>query len=214
MAGFYRSKYTDIEGKEKIMASTQFEALDARRCFPCYDEPARKAVFGMTLVIPSNLLCFSNMPEKEVISVNKETKSVSFLDTPKMSTYLLAFCVGEFDCVQAQTQNGVLVKVYTPPGKSTSGTFALECATKCLDHYDSFFGCHYPLPKLDMVAIPEFAMGAMENWGLVTVSKTSVFLNVRKNFDIRIFEFTYYLFPFPFPSIVIMITVSRSRFVD
>jgi aminopeptidase N len=79
-----------------------------------------------------------------------------------------AYCVGEFDYVQAQTKNGVLVKVYTPPGKSTSGTFALECATKCLDLYDEFFGCHYPLPKLDMVAIPEFAMGAMENWGLVT----------------------------------------------
>ena len=156
MAGFYRSKYTDIEGNEKFMASTQFEALDARRCFPCFDEPARKAVFGFTMVLPSNLHVFSNMPEKESITLNKDTKQVSFLDTPKMSTYLLAFCVGEFDCVQAQTQNGVLVKVYTPPGKSASGTFALECATKCLDHYDDFFGCHYPLPKLDMVAIPEF----------------------------------------------------------
>ena len=138
------------------MASTQFEALDARRCFPCFDEPARKAVFGFTMVLPSDLTVFSNMPEKESITLSKSKKQVSFLDTPKMSTYLLAFCVGEFDCVQAQTQNGVLVKVYTPPGKSTSGTFALDTAVKCLDHYDSFFGMHYPLPKLDMVAIPEF----------------------------------------------------------
>ena len=138
------------------MASTQFEALDARRAFPCVDEPARKAVFGLTMVVPADLHVFSNMPEKEVITLSKTKKQVSFLDTPKMSTYLLAFCVGEFDCVQAQTENGVLVKVYTPPGKSPSGIFALECATKCLDIYDAFFGCHYPLPKLDMVAIPEF----------------------------------------------------------
>lgn len=96
------------------------------------------------------------MPEKENISLSKTSKTVSFLDTPKMSTYLLAFCVGEFDAVQAQTENGVLVKVYTPPGKSASGTFALDCAVKCLDYYDEFFGVPYPLPKLDMVAIPEF----------------------------------------------------------
>jgi len=156
MAGFYRSKYTDIDGKEQWMGSTQFEALDARRCFPCYDEPARKAVFGFTMTVPAHLHVFSNMPEKESISLSRTSKRVSFLDTPKMSTYLLAFCVGEFDCVQAQTEHGVLVKVYTPPGKSASGTFALECAVKCLDYYDEFFGSPYPLPKLDMVAIPEF----------------------------------------------------------
>ena len=121
----------DIEGKEKYMASTQFEALDARRCFPCFDEPARKAVFGLTMIIEgAERMVFANMPEKEVISLSKTKKQVTFLDTPKMSTYLLAFCVGEFDCVQAQTNNGVLVKVYTPPGKSTSGTFALDTAGK------------------------------------------------------------------------------------
>ena len=93
-----------------------------------------------------------------------KSKELAFLDTPIMSTYLLAFCVGEFDYVQAQTSHGVLVRVYTPPGKSDSGIFALDCATKSLDAYDDFFGIPYPLPKLDMVAIPEFAVGAMENW--------------------------------------------------
>jgi puromycin-sensitive aminopeptidase len=168
MAGFYRSSYTDIDGKPQVMASTQFESLDARRAFPCVDEPAAKAVFGLTLTIPSNRQCFSNMPESSVVSIDAKRKKVSFLDTPKMSTYLLAFCVGEFDYVQSQTSNGVLVKVYTPPGKSAMGTFALQCAVRALDAYDAFFQLHYPLPKLDMVAIPEFAMGAMENWGLVT----------------------------------------------
>ena len=97
-----------------------------------------------------------------------------------MSTYLVAFCVGEFDYVQAQTDHGVLVRVYTPPGKSDSGVFALDCATKSLDAYDDFFGVPYPLPKLDMVAIPEFAMGAMENWGLVTYREVDLLIDPMK----------------------------------
>jgi len=144
------------------MASTQFEALDARRAFPCVDEPAAKAVFGVTLTVPATHQCFSNMPETHSISLSRQLKQITFMDSPKMSTYLLAFCVGEFDFVQGQTQNGVLIKVYTPVGKSDSGAFALDCAIKCLDLYDDFFHVHYPLPKLDMVAIPEFAAGAME----------------------------------------------------
>jgi aminopeptidase N len=163
MAGFYRSSYTNIHGESKIMASTQFESLDARRAFPCWDEPARKAVFGVTLVTPSNLVAFSNMPEKTSKTLpGGKLRETTYLDSPKMSSYLLAFCVGEFDYVQAQTEHGVLVRVYTPPGKSDSGMFALDCAVKSLDAYDDFFGTPYPLPKLDMVAIPEFAMGAME----------------------------------------------------
>lgn len=156
MAGFYRSSYTDIHGQKKIMASTQFEALDARRAFPCWDEPARKAVFGVTMVVPVELHAFSNMPEKIRKTLpGGKLREITFLDSPKMSTYLVAFCVGEFDSVQAITNHGVLVQVYTPPGKSASGLFALNCATKALDAYDDFFGVPYPLPKLDMVAVPE-----------------------------------------------------------
>lgn len=181
MAGFYRSSYTDIHGKKKIMASTQFEALDARRAFPCWDEPARKAVFGVTLTIPADLTAFSNMPEKCSKSLEGgKLREIMYLDSPKMSSYLVAFCVGEFDYVQGQTQNGVLVKVYTPPGKSDSGQFALDCAVKSLDGYDNFFGVRYPLPKLDMVAIPEFAMGAMENWGLVTYREVDLLIDPTK----------------------------------
>jgi puromycin-sensitive aminopeptidase len=163
------------------MASTQFESLDARRAFPCWDEPARKAAFGVTLVVPVELTAFSNMPEIHSKTLEggklRETK---YLDTPVMSSYLVAFCVGEFDYVQAQTSHGVLVKVYTPPGKSETGQFALDCATKSLDAYDNFFGIPYPLPKLDMVAIPEFAMGAMENWGLVTYREVDLLIDPSK----------------------------------
>lgn len=101
------------------------------------------------------------------------------MDSPKMSTYLVAFVVGEFDYVQAKTAHGVLVRVYTPPGRSESGKFALNVATKCLDIYDDFFGLPYPLPKLDMVAIPEFAMGAMENWGLVTYREVDLLIDAK-----------------------------------
>lgn len=181
MAGFYRSSYTNIHGEKKIMASTQFESLDARRAFPCWDEPARKAIFGVTLMVPVALTAFSNMPEKCSRTLEGGAlREITYLDSPKMSTYLVAFCVGEFDHVQAQTQHGVLVKVYTPPGKSESGKFALECATKALDAYDDFFGVPYPLPKLDMVAIPEFAMGAMENWGLVTYREVDLLIDPTK----------------------------------
>ena len=163
------------------MASTQFESLDARRAFPCWDEPARKAVFGVTLVTPINLTAFSNMPEKHIQSLKcGKLRETTYLDTPIMSSYLLAFCVGEFDYVQAKTNHGVLIKVYTPPGKSNTGLFALDCATKALDAYDDFFGIAFPLPKLDMVAIPEFAMGAMENWGLVTYREVDLLIDPTK----------------------------------
>lgn len=181
MAGFYRSSYTNIKGEKKIMASTQFEALDARRAFPCWDEPDRKAVFGLTLVVPVDLLAFSNMPESSCKSSCLEgsgniVKELTFMDSPLMSTYLLAFVIGDFDFVQDMTKHGVVVRVYTPPGKSQSGLFALDCAVRCLDLYDDFFGMPYPLPKLDMVAIPEFAMGAMENWGCVTYREVDLLI--------------------------------------
>eukprot|EP00933_Yihiella_yeosuensis_P012781 TRINITY_DN12192_c0_g1_i1.p1 TRINITY_DN12192_c0_g1~~TRINITY_DN12192_c0_g1_i1.p1 ORF type:complete len:859 (+),score=193.67 TRINITY_DN12192_c0_g1_i1:309-2579(+) len=162
------------------MASTQFESLDARRCFPCWDEPGRKAVFGITLIVETGLTAFSNMPEKsfQLVKVgNKMMKELVFMDSPKMSTYLVAFVIGEFDYVQAKTEHGVLVRVYTPPGRAEAGGFALETATKALDIYDDFFGVPYPLPKLDMVAIPEFACGAMENWGLVTYREVDLLID-------------------------------------
>ena len=162
MAGFYRSEYDGASGQKATMVSTQFEALDARRCFVCVDEPAAKAVFKATLVLPdARLTALSNMPESEVSLLPDGRKRVSFLPSPRMSTYLLAFAVGEFDFVQARTQHGVMVRVFTPPGKASRGTFALDVAVKSLDLYDDYFAVPYPLPKLDMIAIPAFAMGAM-----------------------------------------------------
>ena len=177
MNGFYRSEYTDVHGNKKTMVSTQFESIDARKCLPCWDEPERKATFKCSLRVPVHMTALSNMPESRLMSHGDGTKTVSFLESPRMSTYLLAFVVGEFDHVSSLTQHGVLIRVFGPPGKPELGEFALDCAVKALDVYDDTFGQPFPLPKQDMVAIPEFAMGAMENWGLVTYREVDLLID-------------------------------------
>lgn len=151
MCGFYRSTYTNVHGEEKLMASTQFESIDARRCFPGWDEPRRKATFTCSLRVPSHMVALSNMPESMVHDHGDRTKTVSFMPTPRMSTYLLAFVVGEFDYLSKISKNGVLIRVFCPPGKPHLGRFALECAVAALDAYDDTFQIRYPLPKSDMV---------------------------------------------------------------
>ncbi|CAI0401332.1 unnamed protein product [Linum tenue] len=172
MKGFYRSTY-EINGVKKNMAVTQFEPADARRCFPCWDEPACKASFKITLVAPSELVALSNMPITEE-KINGALKTVSYQETPIMSTYLVAVVVGLFDYVENHTSDGVKVRVYCQVGKANQGKFALDVAVKTLELYKEYFATPYPLPKLDMIAIPDFAAGAMENYGLVTYRETAL----------------------------------------
>eukprot|EP00607_Mallomonas_marina_P001471 CAMPEP_0182426326 /NCGR_PEP_ID=MMETSP1167-20130531/12807_1 /TAXON_ID=2988 /ORGANISM="Mallomonas Sp, Strain CCMP3275" /LENGTH=769 /DNA_ID=CAMNT_0024607665 /DNA_START=333 /DNA_END=2642 /DNA_ORIENTATION=+ len=176
MAGYYKSGYVDADGKKKIMSNTQFEALDARRAFPCWDEPAVKATFSVSLTIPSGLTALSNMPDISSEYLPGGKKKVTFATSPIMSTYLLAWAVGEFDFVQATTKSGVCVRVYCPPGRSHQGFYALDIGKRCLELYDEFFQVPYPLPKLDMICCTEFAMGAMENWGLVTYREVDLMI--------------------------------------
>ncbi|XP_031251964.1 aminopeptidase M1-like isoform X1 [Pistacia vera] len=165
LMGFYKCTYTDKEVK-KNMAVTQFEPVHARCCFPCWDEPALKATFKITLDAPSDLTALSNMPIIDE-KVNENVKTVYFEESPVMSTYLVAVVVGLFDHIEDITSHGVKVGVYCPVGKSDEGKYALEVAVKSLDIFTKFFSTPYPLPKLDMVAVPEFAAGAMENFGLI-----------------------------------------------
>jgi len=170
MAGFYRSAYPAPENKDetRYLAVTQFEPTDARRCFPCWDEPSLKATFGMTLTVPEDRVALSNMPEREVSkNADGKTKTVRFEKTPVMSTYLLAFCVGEFDFIEDTTKEGVTVRCWTPVGQKEQGRFALDTAVGSLSFFGEYFDSPYPLPKMDMVAVPDFSAGAMENWGLV-----------------------------------------------
>jgi puromycin-sensitive aminopeptidase len=165
--GFYRSKYTTKSGEDRYAGVTQFEATDARRCFPCWDEPALKATFDLVLVVPTNRVALSNMPVKDE-TVDGDLKTLVFERTPIMSTYLVAVVVGEYDYVEGKSDDGVLVRVFTPLGKKEQGLFALEVATKVLPYYKDYFNIAYPLPKMDLIAISDFLAGAMENWGLVT----------------------------------------------
>ncbi|XP_042408364.1 aminopeptidase M1-like [Zingiber officinale] len=172
MKGFYRSVY-EYNGEKKNMAVTQFEPADARRCFPCWDEPSFKATFKIKLEVPSDLVALSNMPVLEE-TINGPVKIISFQESPVMSSYLVAIVIGLFDFVEASTSDGIKVRVYCQVGKTSQGKFSLDVAVKTLDLYKKYFAIPYPLPKLDMVAIPDFAAGAMENYGLVTYRETAL----------------------------------------
>jgi puromycin-sensitive aminopeptidase len=176
LRGFYRSEYALPDGTKRVMATTQFEAPDARRAFPCWDEPAHKATFEISLTIPSGLTAISNMPIVGETPQGSGTKLVRFGESPIMSTYLLALMVGEFECVEAQAE-GTLVRVWTTPGKKEQGRFALDVSCRLLTFYHGYFGIPYPLPKLDLIAIPDFAAGAMENWGAITYREVALLVD-------------------------------------
>ncbi|KAG1680034.1 Puromycin-sensitive aminopeptidase [Nymphon striatum] len=168
--GFYISRQTSASGEEDLAAVTHFEATYARRAFPCWDEPEFKAEFNVTLIVSRDVTALSNM---NVISdMVKEDeldfRVVKFASTPMMSTYLVAFIVGKFGFVEDTTDKGVILRVYTPRGKEQQGKFALDVLKKCLLFYEKYFGIDYSLPKIDLIAISDFPIGAMENWGLVT----------------------------------------------
>ncbi len=176
MHGFYRSHF-EHEGKTHHLATTQFEATDARRAFPCFDEPAQKAIFDVSLIVPGDMTAISNTLPTLVEEHEAGFKIVHFAPTPKMSTYLLAFIVGHFEYVESTTKEGVTVRVYTTPGKKHQAGFALECAVKMLEFYNEYFDIPYPLNTLDMIAVPDFAAGAMENWGAVTYRESMLLVD-------------------------------------
>ena len=167
MRGFYRSSYF-VDGVESHLATTQFEATDARRAFPCFDEPAHKSIFNVSLIVPKGKTAISNTLPVMVSEHTPDLDIIKFSPTPIMSTYLLAFIVGDFEYLEGKTKNGVNMKVYTTKGKKHQGEFALSCAIKTLEFYEEYFDIKYPLNTLDMIAIPDFTSAAMENWGAIT----------------------------------------------
>ncbi|KAF9963760.1 Aminopeptidase 2 mitochondrial [Modicella reniformis] len=238
MNGFYRSSFKDEDGKTHYIATTQFEATDARKAFPCWDEPAIKATFDITLRVPTDLVALSNMnviSEKEVDhsgklkgdstkgpdaapstqkgdvpstqkgdvpstqkgdvpstqkgdvpstqkgdAVGGRLKEVKFATTPIMSTYLVAFIVGKFEYIETVTENlptPIICRVYVLPGKTEEAKFALSVTPLALEYFTELFGVAYPLPKMDLITIPDFESGAMENWGLVTYRSIRLLFN-------------------------------------
>jgi puromycin-sensitive aminopeptidase len=174
--GFYRTAY-DVDGEKHWGAATQFEATDARRCFPCWDEPARKATFGIALTVPTEYTALSNMPIKSSAPSGPGWKRVAYERTPRMPTYLVAVVIAELESLEAADANGVPIRVWTRPGHKEQGRFALEQGCHTLAYFAEWFGIPYAFPKLDMVSLPDFAAGAMENWGLVTYRETALLVD-------------------------------------
>uniref|UniRef100_A0A8C4MMU3 Aminopeptidase n=1 Tax=Equus asinus asinus TaxID=83772 RepID=A0A8C4MMU3_EQUAS len=172
--GFYKSTYRTLGGETRIIAVTDFEPTQARMAFPCFDEPLFKASFSIKIRRESRHIALSNMPKVKTIELEGGLLEDHFETTVKMSTYLVAYIVCDFNSVSGTSSSGVKVSVYASPDKWSQTHYALEASLKLLDFYENYFDINYPLPKLDLVAIPDFESGAMENWGLITYRETSL----------------------------------------
>ncbi len=177
--GFYRSTYTDDAGASHTIATTQFESTDARRAFPCFDEPALKATFATTLIVDEGLLAVSNTAETGRESLEDGRVRVSFATTMPMSTYLVAFVVGPLEATEAIDCGGVPLRVIHRPGRADQTSFALDVAAHALEWFSDYYGLPYPSDKVDLVAIPDFAFGAMENLGCVTFREVLLLVDPR-----------------------------------
>ena len=166
--GFYRSTFTDDDGVDHTIATTQFESTHARRAFPCFDEPAFKASYGVTLIVPSEQFAVSNGPIISETDLKNGQREVVFEDTMVMSTYLVAFIVGPFEATDPVDVNGVPLRIVHPIGKGHLTDYSLEAGAFALEFFSKYYGIPYPGQKLDMVAVPDFAFGAMENLGCIT----------------------------------------------
>ena len=180
--GLFYARYQEQgTAATKTMLGTQFEATDARRLFPCWDEPSFRARFQLTAVVPENWLAISNMPVESETTIDKG-KEVRFGTTPPMASYLNVFVAGELESVETQS-GGVQIRVITTKGKAEWGRHALESSAEILQYYNDYFGVPYPLPKLDQIAVPGGFGGAMENWGGITYFESVLLFDPEKSSD-------------------------------
>lgn len=177
LRGFYRGRFKDEKGNEQWIASTQLEAVDARRAFPCFDEPDFKAVFQSTLIVDEHLTALSNTSVKSEKKLGNGKKEVVFNDTIKMSSYLVAYVVGEFEGTNPVMADGKPIRVWAPVGRKHLAKFAEGIAKHSLTFFAKYYGVPYAGDKLDLVAIPDFAMGAMENLGCVTFRENALLVD-------------------------------------
>ena len=180
LKGFYRSTFTDDNGTEHTIATTQFQSTDARRAFPCWDEPDMKATFAVTLVVDPEFTAVSNGAEVGRSDRNDGLVAVEFAETMKMSTYLVAFVVGPLEISEPAFHRDVPIRIVHRPGQGHLTSFALETAVHALAYFEDYYGIAYPTDKLDMIALPDFAMGAMENLGCVTYREILLLVDPEK----------------------------------
>ena len=168
LRGLYRSVYRDAEGNEHPLATSQCQATDARRVFPCWDEPDFKATYQTTMVVADGLEAYSNTAELERVKLDDGRLEFRFDKTMKMSTYLLAFIAGPFEATEPRVVRGTPIRIIVPMGNLHLTDIAMENAVFCFEYLSDYYGIPYPADKLDHIGIPDFAAGAMENVGLIT----------------------------------------------
>ena len=181
LTGFYRTNYRNEYGELKTILCTQLAPASARMVFPCVDEPGRKATFQCNVIAKERYTVLNNMPEVSCDLLGNGKKKVVFEKTPLMSTYLVAFIVGDFDYIEATAKGGTLVRVFTPIGKQSHGEFALDLTVRALEVYEDALQEKFSLPKLDLVPVKDFAAGAMENWGLIIFKDRDLLFDPVKN---------------------------------
>lgn len=180
MNGIYPG-YFEVDGVKQELLATQFESHYARQAFPCVDEPEAKATFDVTLTTEPDVVVLGNMPVSQQTTENNRLVT-TFQTTPRMSTYLVAWVVGDLQKKTAQTKNGVEVSIWSTKAHDPSSLdFALDIATRTIDFFDDYFGVPYPLPKSDHVALPDFSAGAMENWGLITYREIALLADPKQS---------------------------------
>jgi aminopeptidase N len=181
--GLFAQAYTGSHGAKGLLLSTQMEATDARRMFPCWDEPAFRATFDLTVTVPAAWATISNMPIARRL-VHGKLATTSFARTPRMPSYLVEFTAGDLAEISA-ARDGVRFAVWAVSGSEHDGAVALDNAQSILEDYDDYFGYRYPLPKLDSIAVPGGFQGAMENWGAITYNDQELLLSSSSTLDSR-----------------------------
>lgn len=177
--GLYREKYT-VNGQPRQLLGSQMEPADARRMFPCWDEPAFRATFQLIVTAPTGLAVISNTDPQSDRPAGPGFHEVTFAPTPPMATYLVVLCIGEFEALTDEV-DGVRLRVWATGGKAELGRYALESTQRIVRYYNDYFGVKYPLAKLDHIAIPGGFVGAMENWGAITYNESGLLFDPRNS---------------------------------
>ncbi|XP_032189043.1 glutamyl aminopeptidase [Mustela erminea] len=173
LVGFYRTTYEE-DGQIKSIAATDHEPTDARKSFPCFDEPNKKATYTISIIHPKEYQAVSNMPVEKEESMDDKWNRTTFRKSVPMSTYLVCFAVHQFDRVERLSKRGIPLTIYVQPQQKHTAEYAAHVTKIVFDYFEEYFAMHYALPKLDKIAIPDFGTGAMENWGLITYRETNL----------------------------------------
>ncbi|XP_054409272.1 glutamyl aminopeptidase isoform X1 [Pongo abelii] len=180
LVGFYRTTYTE-NGQVKSIAATDHEPTDARKSFPCFDEPNKKATYTISITHPKEYGALSNMPVAKEESVDDKWTRTTFEKSVPMSTYLVCFAVHQFDSVKRISNSGKPLTIYVQPEQKHTAEYAANITKSVFDYFEEYFAMNYSLPKLDKIAIPDFGTGAMENWGLITYRETNLLYDPKES---------------------------------